>query len=158
MHPRRFALIGGILMLALGIVALIPNLSTIPAEGLPLLNVESSYGMFLGLFTWNIVNKVVLIVVGLLGIAASQARATSLPKSIAYSRFVFAFMGILAVLGMFPQTNTLFGYAPMFGHDIWLHGVMSLVGAYFGFAVYTQVQKPTDANLAKNQAMAGYPS
>lgn len=158
MHPRRFALIGGILMVLAGVLALIPSLSSVPTEGLPVLNVETSYGMFLGLFTWNIVNKIILIVVGLIGIAASQAPATSLPKSIAFSRLVFAFMGILAVLGMFAQTNTLFGYAPLFGHDVWLHGVFSLIGAYFGFALKTRVQEPTKANLQKNQAMAGYPS
>ena len=39
----------------------------------------------------------------------------------------------LSVLGLLPQTNTLFGFVPLHGNDVWLHAVLALVAAYFGF-------------------------
>ena len=138
MHPRRFALIGGIVMLAMGIISLIPSLKG-SADSLPFLNLETSYGLFLGIFPMNIVNKVALIVFGLLGIQASNAKFTSLPMSTHYSRLVFYVMGALAILGMIPQTNTLFGYWPLFGGEVLGHAAFALFGAYFGFMLSSKV-------------------
>lgn len=138
MFPRRFALFGGICMLLLGLVALMPSLVG-PTEGLPLLKVENSYGLFLGLFAMNIFNKVALIVLGLGGIIAASSQFTNLPASINYSRIVFYVSAVLTVLGAFPQTNTLNGYWPLFGNDMWLHLAMAVLGAYFGFALTAKV-------------------
>jgi Domain of unknown function (DUF4383) len=158
MHPKKFALFAGVMLVLAGVLAFIPSLSTVNDTLIPL-KVDASYGYFLGFIPMNVVSKIALILIGLLGIAASMAPATNLPKSIAWNRLaLFAGMGVLSVLGMFPQTNTLFGYWPLYGHYIWVHGLMSLMGAYFGFALTARAEKPTDANLAKNQAMAGYPS
>jgi hypothetical protein len=138
MFPRRFALVGGIVMLLIGVIALLPNMVG-SMEGLPLLKVENSYGLFLGLFAMNIFNKVALIVLGLGGIFAASARFTSLPASIHYSRLVFFFAGVLTILGLFQQTNTLNGYWPLFGNDMWLHAAMTALGGYFGFALTSKV-------------------
>lgn len=143
MFPRRFALISGIVMLALGVIALIPQMAG-SIEGLPLLRVEQSYGWFLGLFAMNIFNKLALIAFGLGGLYAYSNEPTSLPKSILFSRILFYAMGVLAVLGLFPQTNTLNGYWPLFGADAALHAVGAAMGAYFGYALSAQV-KPQDA-------------
>lgn len=155
MHPRRFALIGGIIMLAMGVLALIPALSVDPvAAGLPLLKVETGYGLFAGLFPMNIFNKVALIVFGLAGIMAANAKGTSLPASIGFSRWVFFVMAPLAILGMFEQTNTLFGYWPLFSYEVLAHGVFAVAGAYFGFLLTSKVPKsrlaahPTRESLA----------
>jgi hypothetical protein len=145
MHPKRFALIGGILMLALGVLALIPSLNQANAN-LPLLNVETSYGLFLGFFAMNIFNKVALIVFGIAGIAAANAPTTNLPKSILWSRVVFFVMGIAAVLGAIPQTNTLYGYWPLFGNTVLEHGLFALVGAYFGFVLPIEARRINDKN------------
>lgn len=138
MYPRHFALYGGILMLVVGALAFIPTLSEAPL-GLPILKVETSYGLFLGIFAMNVFNKIALIAFGLAGIAASQAENRSLPASIQYSRWVFIVMGVLTVLGLFPQTNTLFGYWPIFGGTFWANAVIAIVGAYFGFALTSKV-------------------
>jgi hypothetical protein len=134
MHPRRYALIGGIIMLAMGVISLIPSLSQMPAD-LPFLKLDLSYGLFLDLFPMNIVNKVALIVFGLLGIFASRATNTSLPASIRFSRLVFFVMGAGAILGAIPQTQTFFGYWPLFGAEVWVHGIFAVLGAYFGYAL-----------------------
>lgn len=143
MFPRRFALIGGVCMLVLGLIALLPSMVG-SMEGLPLLKVENSYGLFMNLFPMNIFNKVALIALGLGGIFAGSARFTNLPASIHYSRLVFYICGVLAILGAIPQTNTLNGYWPLFGNEIWLHGFLAAVGAYFGYALTAKLPKQTE--------------
>ena len=152
MHPKRFALIGGIIMLAVGVLALIPNFVGL-ADGLPVLRVQESYGYFLGLVPMNIVNKLVLVFIGAAGIYSANERFTNLPASIHYSRWVFAIMGALAVLGLIPRTNTLFGYAPLFGYDIVVHAALAVVGAYFGFALTAKVP---DQSPDKNSRMPAH--
>ncbi len=83
----------------------------------------------------NIYNKLALILLGAAGIIASQRPTTALPSSIKWSRAVFVISGILAVLGIFNQTNTLNGYWPLFGANVWSSAIFSLLGAYFGFAL-----------------------
>lgn len=144
MHPRRFALIAGIIMLAMGVFAfIVPG----PMAGLPVLNLENSYGFFLNLFPMNVLNKVALIAFGIAGIAAANMKTTSLPNSIRWSKLVFFVMGALAILGLFPETNTLGGYWPLFGMEFWAHAAFSILGAYFGFYMASKVHKPTKEEL-----------
>lgn len=138
MFPRRFALIIGIFMLAVGAISLMPNMVG-SAQGLPLLKNENSYGLFLGLFPMNIFNKIEMIVLGLGGIMAASSRFTSLPASIHFSRILFFATGLLAILGLFPQTNTLNGYWPLFGNAVWLHAALAVLGCYFGYALSAKV-------------------
>jgi hypothetical protein len=44
-------------------------------------------------------------------------------------------LGLLTVLGAFPASATLLGLAPLFGHDVWLHGAEALAAGYVGFVV-----------------------
>lgn len=134
MNAKNFALVGGIIMLVIGALSLIPAFTGL-AFGLPILKIETSYGLFLGVFPLNIVNKAILIGFGLWGVAAASDPVLSLPRSISFSRWVFMLSALFAVLGLFPQTNTLFGYVPLFGAGIWLHAVMALAGGIFGYSV-----------------------
>lgn len=144
MAPRKYALIAGLIMLVMGVLALIPNLAG-TTEGLPVLKLEMSYGAFLGLFAMNIVNKLALIAFGAWGIAAS--RSSSIMTSIKWSRAVFIVMGLGAVLGLFPATNTFYGYWPLFGAEVGLHALFSLLGAYFGYAY--------SSRLVRHEPVAG---
>lgn len=134
MNAKNFALVGGVVMLVIGALSLIPAFTGL-AFGLPILKIETSYGLFLGVFPLNIVNKAILIGLGLWGIAAASDPVLSIPRSVSFSRWVFLLSAVFVVLGLFPQTNTLFGYAPLFGAGIWLHGVMALLGGIFGYSV-----------------------
>lgn len=138
MDPRKFAMFGGIVMLLMGVFSLIMPGSL---DTLPILKVENSYGLFLGLFPMNILNKIALIVFGLMGIAAASSKFTALPLSIKYSRLVMVFMGVAAILGLIPATSTLFGYWPLFGYEVAAHGIFAIIGAYFGFALTSKVPK-----------------
>lgn len=142
MHPQRFAMFGGILMLVMGLVSLIPSLAGSAMDLPPLLN-ETSYGLFLGFFPMNVFNKIALIAFGIAGIVASRMKGTELPSSIRYSRIVFFAFGLLAILGLIPQTNTLFGYWPLFGGEVVAHAAFALVGAYYGYALSSKVPKVT---------------
>lgn len=135
MAVRKYALISGILYVALGIASLVPALSTMPAE-YPRMRLDVSYGAFLGLFPQNIVNKIAILVFGVAGIAASRSRRDS--ASVAYARAVAVVMGAAAVLGVIPATQTFFGLWPLWGNEAVLHGANALIGAIFGFAVATQ--------------------
>lgn len=134
MNAKNFALVGGIVMLVLGALSLIPAFTGL-SFGLPILKVETSYGLFLGIFPLNIINKAILIGLGLWGIAAASDPALSIPRSITFARTVCWLTGIFAVMGLFQQTNTVFGFVPLFGAGIWLHSVMALVGGIFGYSV-----------------------
>lgn len=131
MNIKNFALIGGLAMISLGLISFIPSLNV--TEGLPPIYINMSYGMFLDLFPMNVFNKVALIAFGTGGIVAFFAAKDDLFYSINFSKIIFWTMGALSILGLFPQTNTLFGYWPLFGFEIIVHGIFSLIGGYYGY-------------------------
>jgi hypothetical protein len=131
-------MIGGAIMLLTGLAALVPAWKG-AMDTLPPLALEISYGLFLGFLPMNIVNKLLLIVVGAAGLYASRAKFRDLPASIGWSRMVFFLFGAAAILGMIPATNTFFGYAPLFGNYVWVHAVFAIAGAYFGYALSSRV-------------------
>jgi hypothetical protein len=38
-------------------------------------------------------------------------------------------------MGLLPQLDVTFGLAPLFGHDVWLHGVEAVAAGYIGFVM-----------------------
>lgn len=36
-------------------------------------------------------------------------------------------------MGLVPSFNTIFGLAPLFSHDVWLHFMLAAGAAYFAF-------------------------
>ncbi len=136
MSPRIFALWGGIAMIVVAALAFfVPG----SMNGLPPLMIENSYGLFLGLIPMNIINKAALVIVGLMGIYSAFAANVELPRSKWYSRSVMLLMGLLTVLGLIPETNTLFGYWPLFGGNIVFYAAVGLVAAFYGFALTSRV-------------------
>ncbi len=124
----KFAKIYGIVFLAVGILGFIPGIVQPPSES-PALAVEWGHGLLLGLFPVNVMHNLVHILIGAWGIIAAR----SLAASLTYARGVAILYGVLTILGLIPATYTLFGLAPIHGHDVWLHALSSLVAAYFGF-------------------------
>lgn len=154
MDPRKFAMFGGILMLAMGAISLIPSMVGY-SDTLPALQLNESYGLFLGYFPMNIVNKVALIVFGIAGIAAASMKFNALPRSILFSRVVFFVMGAGAILGLFPQTQTFFGYWPLFGSEVIVHAAFALLGGYFGYALSMKVQKEIKTKPSLKETFQG---
>ena len=83
--------------------------------------------MLLGIFPVNVLHNTVHILFGLWGIAA--ARSFSGAK--AYGQIGGVIYLVLAVVGYFQPDG--FGLVPLGGNDIWLHLVLGIVLAYFGF-------------------------
>ncbi len=129
---KHFALIGGAAMLGMGIASFVPRLSVAPRKaGLPRLDIETSYGKFLGVFPLNIFNKVALTLFGAAGVAVSQLESERPART--YARAVAFAMAPLAILGAIPRTRTLFGKWPLFGAEVAAHGVFAALGALAGF-------------------------
>lgn len=86
-------------------------------------------GNLLGLFPVNAVHNLVHVGLGVWGVVAG----ISLAAAVIYFRGIAIIYGLLAILGLIPATNTLFGLAPIHGADVLLHAVLALVAAYLGF-------------------------
>lgn len=128
MGVQAFALTLGIIYAGLGVLGLIPAFVTSPVQA-PELAVTALYGFLFALFPVNVLLSLFHLAIGIWGIGAG----TTTPGSLSYARSVAVIFGILAVMGLFPVLNTVFGLAPLYGHDIWLHAVTAAVGAYFGW-------------------------
>ena len=124
MNTRNFALIFGIVFLALGIAGFIPGVVQPLHEGHP--EVMGTGGQLLGLFPVNELHNAVHILFGLWGLAASR----SLGGAVMYARGVAIIYAVLTVAGFVPDLQSL---VPLYGNDIWLHGLLALVAAYFGW-------------------------
>lgn len=119
-----FARILGLVFVAVGILGFIPSLTP--------------DGNLLGYFPVNTLHNVAHIVLGLWGLAA----AGSMGGAVAYMKSLAVIYALLAVLGLIPATNTLFGLMPLHGADVWLHAALAVVAAYFGFGPPAKAPAP----------------
>ncbi|HLO79301.1 MAG TPA: DUF4383 domain-containing protein [Magnetospirillum sp.] len=141
MKTRTFALILGIVFLAVGILGFVPQLLTMPPNQPPLM-VEAAHGALFGLFPVNAVHNAVHLAFGIWGVVVWRDFAASR----VYARSVAVIYAVLTVLGLIPVTSTLFGLAPLHGNDVWLHAVLAIASAYFGFAAISAVEHPGAAS------------
>jgi hypothetical protein len=91
----------------------------------------------LGLFPVNVLHNLVHLAIGGWGLAASG----SFGAARLFARGLAVIYGVLTIMGLFPGLDTAFGFVPLFGHDVWLHGVTTLVAAYFGFLAPAEVTR-----------------
>jgi hypothetical protein len=128
MSTRYFALVLGIIFLLVGIAGFVPGLLQTPEPATDV-EVTQSFGRLMGLFLVNALHNLVHIIFGIWGIAAYR----SYTGARGYSKAVAIIYAVLAVMGLIPGLNTTFGLIPLYGHDIWLHAVIAIAAAYFGF-------------------------
>jgi hypothetical protein len=131
MSVKTFALIAGIVYLVVGALGFVPALVTPPPSNAPAVGITDFHGYLLGLFPINFMHNLVHLAIGAWGIAAAR----TVGGARAYSRTLAVFYGALAILGLFPQTYTMFGLVPIHGHDVWLHAGTALIAAFFGWVV-----------------------
>jgi hypothetical protein len=149
LNTRTFALALGILLLVVGIAGFIPGLVTygVPPEAVPGTAdtaagaaVMHAHGYLLGLFAVNAFHNIVHVAWGIFGIAAYR----SFSGARLYARATAVVYAVLFVAGLVPGLNTLFGLVPLYGHDVWLHALLALAGAYFGFVRPADVDRVGD--------------
>lgn len=126
---RYFSLIVGIFFVLAGIGGFLPFITQPPPGNAMHLHLTTSYGLLLGLFPVNILHNIFHFVVGLLGLLAYRQFSTSRM----FARSLSVVLGILTLMGLIPSLNTMFGWLPLYGHAVWLHGLEALVGGYLGF-------------------------
>jgi hypothetical protein len=133
MLVRQFALLMGVLFVLAGIGGFVPLVTPAAHPGAPPLHVTASYGYLLGLFPINAVHNALHLAFGIGGLAAARNYAAARR----YARLLAVALGALTLLGLVPATATAWGLLPLYGHDIWLHALEALAGAYLGFSPAT---------------------
>jgi hypothetical protein len=135
---RYFALVVGIAFVLAGIAGFMPIFThPMPADA-PHMIVDSNYGLLLGLFPVNALHSIFHFCVGVFGIFSFRNYLLSRN----FSRFLGVVLGILTIMGILPGFHTTFGMLPLYGHDIWLHGLEAVIGLYLGFFVRHNEQVP----------------
>jgi hypothetical protein len=141
---RYFALACGVTFLLAGIGGFLPFVTPPATPDAPPLVVTQAYGYLLGLFPINLVHNLIHLAIGVAGLVAWRSDAAAL----AFARGLAIFLGVLTLMGVVPALRTTFGLAPLYGHDIWLHGVEAAAAAYFGFVAApraTRSASPVDS-------------
>ncbi len=128
MSTKRFAMIAGIVYLLVGIAGFFPALLAPPDPG-HRVSLNVLHGDLLGLFPVNIAHTLVHLAIGAWGVAAARAEGAA----ITYARSLAIIYAVLAIMGLFPGLNTVFGLLPLHSHDIWLHAGTAAIAAYFGW-------------------------
>lgn len=129
MTARNFALIIGIVYFVAGVLGFVPPLIFPAPDTAPGIGITAFYGYLLGLFAVNFMHNLVHLAIGAWGIAASR----TMGGARAFSKTLAVLYGVLAVMGLIPALNTMFGLAPLHGHDVWLHAGTAALAAYFGW-------------------------
>ena len=101
MKTATFALIFGVIYLAVGLLGLIPAALRPPPADAPPTQFTMLYGYLLDVFPVNVLHSAVHLAIGAWGIAAW--RGLSHPQ--VYARSIALFYGALAVMGLIPGTH-----------------------------------------------------
>lgn len=129
MYTKNFAMIAGIIYLAIGILGFFPVFRQVVPSHAPHMAVDTNYGYLFGLFPVNIIHNLVHLAVGAWGLWAYK----NIHQATVYAKGLTILYGVLTIMGFIPWLNVLGGLVPLFGHNIWLHAVTAIVAAYFGF-------------------------
>ncbi len=135
---RYFALVVGIAFILAGVAGFIPFFTPPARVDAPQLILNSNYGLLIGLFPVNALHSIFHFSVGVFGIYAFR----NYDASRIFSRFLGVTLAGFTIMGLIPQLQTTFGYFPLYGHDIWLHGLEAVIGLYLGFFA-SQSEKAT---------------
>ncbi|HEY1604799.1 MAG TPA: DUF4383 domain-containing protein [Allosphingosinicella sp.] len=132
MNTRTFATIFGIVFIIVGIVGFIPGLTPMPGMAMDAdsnVKMTTLFGYELTLFPVNVLHDIVHLLFGIWGLLAAR----SLAGARTYFRGVAIIYALLTIMGFIPALRTTFGLIPLYGNDIWLHAVLAIVAAYFGW-------------------------
>lgn len=129
MTLQGFAKTFGWIYIGAGLLGFFPGIVQAPPPGAPELAASVAYGYLIGLFPINLLHNLVHLGIGGWGLAS----AGSWTSARTFARGLAWFYGALAIMGLIPVLNTMFGLVPIFGHDIWLHALTAVVAAYYGY-------------------------
>lgn len=147
MKTTTFALLFGIVYLGIGILGLVPAMLDPPPPDAPPTSFAMLYGYLFGLFPVNVLHTALNIAVGFWGLCAWSEKCSA----VAFSRALAVLFGALALLGVLPRADTLFGLMPIHAHDVWLHAATAVFGAYFGWRAHAVARERRHATSDRRQ-------
>lgn len=130
MGSRNFALFSGVFFIAIGILGFIPGMvsTAVPQPDSPLW-IDTGYGYLFGLFPTNLVHNLVHVAVGVWGFNSARN-----PKSaLLYSQAFAILYSLIVVMGILPGLGTTLGLMPVFGGNVILNLLATVMAAYYGF-------------------------
>jgi len=127
MSTRNFALVFGIVFLVVGLAGFVPPLLQPPQGGA--IAPGEPHMLLLGMFPISPLHNLVHIGFGAWGLVASRAQA----RALLYARGVAIAYAIFLVAGVMPGLDDMFGLLPLHGNNLWLHLLLAMVAAYFGW-------------------------
>jgi len=124
MSISRIATLLGAALILFGALGFVPPLLT-PGEAVHPLSIDTPHDQLFRLFPVSLLDNLFHILLGGWGIAAARSRL----RALMFLRICAAVFAVLTVFGIVPFTDMF----PLYGNDIWLHALMTLVAAYFGW-------------------------
>ena len=139
MNTKTFALLFGIVFLAVGALGFVPGMVHMPPADPHDVTMTQGYGDLLGLFPVNLLHNLVHLLFGVWGLIAAK----SLPAAKGYAKSVAIIYAILMVMGLISAGNlhTTFGLIPLYGHDVWLHLGTAILAAYLGWRSVVEIER-----------------
>jgi len=135
MKTRFFALVLGVMFLALGVLGFVPALLSPPGDG-GAVAIDSTHGLLFGVLPVNAVGNLARLGLGVWGVVVWRGFVACR----LYARVVALLCAVLAAMGVFPTLATLFGLMPIDGADVWLHAGIAMAAAYVGFLPVSMVE------------------
>lgn len=128
MQPRPFAWTAGAVLVLIGAAGFAPPLVSVEAD--PLRQAAGvDHPQLLGFFPVSDVLNLIHLALGAWGLVSGR----SLNAALTYARQV-CFVGlVLAICGVIPGLDTLFGLAPLYGNNLLLHALLAISGFLFGW-------------------------
>lgn len=142
MNTTTFALIIGIAYLGAGVLGLIPAALMPPPPDAPPTTFTVLYGYLLGIFPVNVLHTAVHLAIGFWGLMVWRR----LQDAKVFLRTLAILYGALAVMGLVPGLNNVFGFIPLHSHDVWLHAGTAALAAYFGWRSEVQMERRQNAD------------
>ncbi len=140
MKAPALARILGVAFLFAGALGLAP-FATPPAPlTAEFVNLAGNYGFLFGVFPVNAAHDVLHVLLGGWGVLASFG----FKGSVLYLRVTACAYLALAILGLIPITDTLFGAVPSYGYDVLLHLGVGLLALYGGFGAPSIAPPPEE--------------
>lgn len=126
---RSYTLCIGVAFILAGVGGFIPLITTQGDTTAPELIFNSNYGYLLGLFPVNLLHNLFHFVAGITAIwmASDDVRAQQ------YCQIIGIILLVFTIMGSLPELSTALGLMPLFGHDVWLHGLEAGLALYLGF-------------------------
>ena len=141
---RLCALLIGATFLILGIAGFIPGLVSLPpsavgtggpmtASDIPL-TTDTDYvsgfvrgfGYLFGIFPTNTLHNILGVALGAIGLYSARGDRGSYN----YNRFCAVFLPLVALVGLLPATNAVFGTMPIYGNNVWVSAVTGAIAVY----------------------------